>query len=1532
MATPRTPSAASQPLHLHSRVKVSNLGHGEVLFVGQTSFAAGVWVGIELDNPNGKNNGSVQGKRYFECEDGHGVFVRSSQVHLLSPEEEMHSFDDEPPARQAPAATSTPSASAAARLSPRKSVAATPARAPVPRTSLAPSARPSTVRRTSTASVASATSSASVSRPPTAASISAPTASPVKPATGVRSPVKPSVTGRTSVSSASARSAAASSLASRTGSPSTPAATTRTVRPGVTPSTRTPAVGSSAARTAPRPLAATSSSAKPQTPSAARAGLRPVPASRPSMLAGGARTATSSPSVASASRAAAASAPISRTGSATGPASRSGSSLAPSRLGPRSSAESAISSGRTSASQRLMDLEDDNSAYDYNEEEDDEDLLATDSPSAAHLTPGSRRAHEDVGDTDEADLTISPDGPDTGDDTVADSTLRSTKLLNKSTRDFMSLVEPSSSTAAVRSSAEFGALQKQVEELRAKVRVLEKKRDDERNRIAELEKLKEEAEMSIAAAPKLTAKVQDLQAELKDQKKLEKDWAMQKDDFERQLSRLNDELESLTLDREMAEEKAETAALEAEEHLLSLEAANAKIQALEKHLNPHLLRKRAAKVDEDGADDGERDEEAEEGDDDADAEYSAASDLLQRENDQLRRVLRDLRDRSNEIEGEQRRKIIELERENAELIELNSTNDSLLPELENAESMIEDLKLQLDDALGAQDLVEQLTERNLQLSDLVKKLRDEIEEHETIAEINNELEEQHTINEKELREEVDLCESRIRDLQARNEGLENNAVDYQNTFAQFRELVSNLQNELEAAKAEQAQYGGEGGPGRQDLADQAMLNLNLKLQSSALKSQAKTIDLELGRLQASQATSHLEMARSYLPSAYFATDADAVHCLLFFRRMAVKSELIKSIVETNHDIQESLSGVVPETMVSVCQMRHSIAHFSALSRQIAAVLKLAPTEVFLRGGRMYKENMAIERKIDSFIVALRREELKELEAGLEFGRFVKQFEDFTMALGGDENDSDLAAKEVGSANLIDHDLDTLIAALGYAKQQLAQLYADDDVEWEMGGKNIEDDLFDPLQELINRIRNTKVLTRKVLRRLLSLAENDEAVRMEAIMHLPPLGRLTSQLVTFATQLCKSVSTYVSEVRTSKTTLEINKVIDIVSEATEEGLGKADVNLWSGPLSCTSHLSTTIQTVLSAIVEQGNVIRIDGPGPWLARSEEIKTQSAQNPELERQVAKLSEDARDLLRQVKARDQALQESSIKIERLQKQLEKSKAQVDQHSDIRMTLAETQKQAKAYQEANDALQTEIEALQKENDLLKAKVVAVPAEGGEMMGDVEKRVVGVGGKGVQDGGVDVGAGYSSLETSYLVDQLEALKGALKHLRNENAVLKGNTLLQSIEALPCLTRRKRATVAEKEVSGKSGDESDTKKIGEPVKRASLRTSTTTAAAVGGGGMRSEAKKIYTNALTTLAMSSVVDLMPVSKAEKGGQGEEKEDGVKRGIGRPWIPYHKQPEVQLHLQTQTRVKLLRQLSALSDRLGSVAPGIGLRSVKA
>ncbi len=42
-------------------------GKNQVKFVGETKFAPGEWIGVELDTPGGKNNGSVDGVKYFSC-------------------------------------------------------------------------------------------------------------------------------------------------------------------------------------------------------------------------------------------------------------------------------------------------------------------------------------------------------------------------------------------------------------------------------------------------------------------------------------------------------------------------------------------------------------------------------------------------------------------------------------------------------------------------------------------------------------------------------------------------------------------------------------------------------------------------------------------------------------------------------------------------------------------------------------------------------------------------------------------------------------------------------------------------------------------------------------------------------------------------------------------------------------------------------------------------------------------------------------------------------------------------------------------------------------------------------------------------------------------------------------------------------------------------------------------------------------------------------------------------------------------------
>ncbi|KFM64006.1 Kinesin-like protein KIF13A, partial [Stegodyphus mimosarum] len=53
---------------------------GVVAYLGPTNFASGPWAGVELDTPTGKNDGTVNGVRYFECKPRFGIFVRPDKL------------------------------------------------------------------------------------------------------------------------------------------------------------------------------------------------------------------------------------------------------------------------------------------------------------------------------------------------------------------------------------------------------------------------------------------------------------------------------------------------------------------------------------------------------------------------------------------------------------------------------------------------------------------------------------------------------------------------------------------------------------------------------------------------------------------------------------------------------------------------------------------------------------------------------------------------------------------------------------------------------------------------------------------------------------------------------------------------------------------------------------------------------------------------------------------------------------------------------------------------------------------------------------------------------------------------------------------------------------------------------------------------------------------------------------------------------------------------------------------------------------
>ncbi|XP_043864966.1 restin homolog isoform X9 [Drosophila mojavensis] len=73
-------TANTEQFIIGQRVWVGGLRPGQIAYIGETHFAPGDWAGIVLDEPNGKNDGCVSGKRYFQCEPKRGIFSRLTRL------------------------------------------------------------------------------------------------------------------------------------------------------------------------------------------------------------------------------------------------------------------------------------------------------------------------------------------------------------------------------------------------------------------------------------------------------------------------------------------------------------------------------------------------------------------------------------------------------------------------------------------------------------------------------------------------------------------------------------------------------------------------------------------------------------------------------------------------------------------------------------------------------------------------------------------------------------------------------------------------------------------------------------------------------------------------------------------------------------------------------------------------------------------------------------------------------------------------------------------------------------------------------------------------------------------------------------------------------------------------------------------------------------------------------------------------------------------------------------------------------------
>ena len=73
-------SLSAEKFKVGDRIFVDGEKPGIVCFIGKTQFAQNELVGIALDHPDGANNGSVKGVRYFQCQPNHGLFARPQRL------------------------------------------------------------------------------------------------------------------------------------------------------------------------------------------------------------------------------------------------------------------------------------------------------------------------------------------------------------------------------------------------------------------------------------------------------------------------------------------------------------------------------------------------------------------------------------------------------------------------------------------------------------------------------------------------------------------------------------------------------------------------------------------------------------------------------------------------------------------------------------------------------------------------------------------------------------------------------------------------------------------------------------------------------------------------------------------------------------------------------------------------------------------------------------------------------------------------------------------------------------------------------------------------------------------------------------------------------------------------------------------------------------------------------------------------------------------------------------------------------------
>ncbi|XP_050534723.1 dynactin subunit 1 isoform X2 [Daktulosphaira vitifoliae] len=886
------------------------------------------------------------------------------------------------------------------------------------------------------------------------------------------------------------------------------------------------------------------------------------------------------------------------------------------------------------------------------------------------------------------------------------------------------------STLVAAEATEIQGLKDQVQDLSEKLDVV-KTRLKEKSHEIDMMKLQ------LDQASEFKSKIMESHSALKkelEQVKLEKLEALEgKDEY----SEIAETLEMATLDKEMAEVKAET---------LQLELDQAKERIEELTVDLELLKAELEKGS---------------GNDSEDGVNSFKVKQLEQQNLRLRETLVKLRDLSAHEKHQTQNLQREIEEKTKQCTDLQKSNDKLTARVQELTSQVNDLHEQVDAALGAEELVELLGQQKLNLEDKVAELEEAVTDLEAIQDINDQLQEDSRELEMQLREELDIANANVRECIKEKERALESLADRSLVIVKFRDLVNELREQNQDLQAQLMKESASKDEVRSSIPEM----LDFKKMFAETKAHSRAIDLELRRMETQEAQQHIQYLLAYMPDSFMTIggDYDAILSLLLLPRMIWKSEILMTHVRDKYpDIQE----ITKETLMK----DHSAEQFSTRSRlsfylynlqgalrQFIYGLNTTSPETLIKVGESFPDMMIQEKVLNGYIEMLKIDQLDENVNTENLEKCVAYFNNVYKPLIQDFHPH--------YEHLLLDNISLLFAACNTIQTDanIIKCVIQDDVSTTNISKFCDD------------ISVACEVVTQHLKQIKKRADINNSVKVD----LSSTIQYAEKLISVLRETARSAVSQISLAADDKK-INSKSIMQVMINSVEKVFGKDQavkgvticLKMCVGTLA--GEVAGAAQAVQEADLSNSSTEMPNVVPPIIKRAKQVKNELEETKTLRNTIKTKENDILELKMALRTKQEEIGELNVRKELAEKKLSttihESEIAVEK---LQRKLDETQQQlkrkSKEYEETMDHLQADIDSLEIEKGELKNKLKNYSKK---MLIDVTN--MGNDNKSYQ-------------ESPFLMNELKLTKMALKHEINQRANLEDNyckKLFSQLKPLP----------------------------------------------------------------------------------------------------------------------------------------------------